>query len=97
MRNIGLTAFVDWGNAFNSMELDGNYHEYYTYKWYEYITKLAIASGIGFRYETPVGPLRIDFAWKIYNPSAQKNYWIFDRQNALVGDVSFHLGLGHAF
>lgn len=97
MRNIGITAFIDWGNAFNSMELDDNYHEYYSYKWHEYISKLAIASGLGFRYETPVGPIRIDFAWKIYNPSLANNNWIFNRQNALTGDISFHLGLGHAF
>ncbi len=97
IKNIGLTAFLDWGNAFHSMELQQNYEEYYQYEWYEYITKLALAAGVGFRYDTPVGPIRVDFAWKIYNPSLNRRNWLFERSDALLGDVAFHLGLGHAF
>ena len=88
---MGITCFIDWGNTFNWFgETDSSS---YKYKWYEYISRLAVAAGLGLRYETPVGPFRIDFAWKIFDPVNQS---IFSRERALL-DPAFHIGLGHAF
>ncbi len=96
LSDFGLVGFIDFGNAFQWMIVDslGNY--YYTYKWSDFFTKLALAAGIGFRYETPVGPLRIDFGWPIFDPMRKTSPWIFSRTAALKAMV-FHIALGQAF
>ncbi len=89
--NIGFTFFLDWGNTFNS------YLDYsYPYKWYEYITGLAIAGGAGIGYNTPVGPFRIDLALPLYDPSAETNKTIFRRED-IMKDLKFNIGLGYSF
>jgi outer membrane protein assembly factor BamA len=63
-------------------------------------SSLAVAAGIGFRYETLFGPFRIDFGTRIYDPDeAQGKRTIFDKKffgETLARGV-FHLGIGHAF
>ncbi|MBI5325857.1 MAG: BamA/TamA family outer membrane protein [Ignavibacteriae bacterium] len=89
--NIGLTAFIDWGNTFHW------YSDYnYQYKWYDYFTKLAVSGGVGFGYMTPVGPFRIDFALPIYDPSALRDQTILTREN-VIKDLKIHIGLGYSF
>ena len=89
--DIVLTSFIDWGNTFHWYS---NYN--YPYKWYEYITGLAIASGVGIGYITPVGPFRVDLALPIYDPSAVRSQWIFTRENVMK-ELKFHIGLGYSF
>ena len=88
----GFTFFLDFGNAF-SWYIDEDQTKV---KYYEYITKLAIATGVGFRFDTPVGPFRVDFALPIQGPIENKPEFIFNRYSAL-SDYRIHLGLGHAF
>lgn len=104
MKNFGIIGFIDWGNTFQWLQIDtltGNYS--INVKWYEYFTNLAIATGFGFTYETPVGPVRLDFAWPFYDPakgiddpSKIRDKWLFTRRNPF-GSMSFNIALGHAF
>lgn len=92
--SMGFTFFIDFGNS---------------YSWYlpndktnvdfaDYITKLAIATGLGFRFETPIGPVRLDAAVPLYGPIDRAEYSsIFDRNNILGKDMKIHIGIGHAF
>jgi len=41
---------------------------------------LAIAAGIGIRYDTFFGPFRIDWGFRIYNPPTPASQWITQRQ-----------------
>ncbi|MCL5990842.1 MAG: BamA/TamA family outer membrane protein, partial [Bacteroidetes bacterium] len=89
--NIVLTSFVDWGNTFHWYS---NYN--YEYNWYDYFTKLAVAGGIGLGYLLPVGPIRMDLALPIYDPSVERDNTIFTRENVMK-DLKFHIGLGYSF
>ncbi|HZY10775.1 MAG TPA: BamA/TamA family outer membrane protein [Bacteroidota bacterium] len=61
---------------------------------------IAIAAGIGFRYETFFGPFRIDYGFPVYNPKEiPGGQSIFQRRffaETLSSGV-FHFGIGHAF
>lgn len=96
LSNFGVTFFIDAGNAFQWMTVDstGNYH--YRYSSTDILTKHAVAAGLGLRYETPVGPIRIDFGWPVYDPLRREDALIFNRQGGIKTMV-FHIGLGNAF
>lgn len=58
--------------------------------------EIAIATGFGLRYNTLIGPVRVDFGFKLYDPARPENrQWLFDRP--FFKDLAFHFGLGHAF
>ena len=64
------------------------------------LNSLAIATGVGIRYETPFGPFRLDWGIRVYDPAATPgSQWIVQRR--LLGDTfaegAFHFGIGHAF
>lgn len=84
VENIKTTLFLDFGNAFHWFLSN----EDIEVKPLDYITKLAVGAGIGLRYETPIGPLRVDFAVPIYDP-------LYIRKP--FKSVTFNFGLGHAF
>lgn len=79
--NIGINIFLDFGNGFYWL-LDNDT----TPKATDFVTKLAYAGGLGLRYETPLGPVRLDFAWPLYDPMKTPNK-----------KMQVHIGLGHAF
>lgn len=84
VQNLKTTMFVDFGNAFHWFLSN----EDIKVEPLDYITKLAVGGGIGIRYETPIGPLRVDFAVPIYDPLYIKKPF---------KSVTFNFGLGHAF
>lgn len=84
VQNIKTTLFLDFGNAFHWFLSN----EDLEVKPLDYITKLAVGAGIGLRYETPIGPLRVDFAVPVYDPLYIKKPF---------RSVTFNFGLGHAF
>ncbi len=62
--------------------------------------QIALAAGLGIRYDTFFGPFRIDWGFRLYNPSeVPGQQWIIDRK--LIGQTFkegiFHFGIGHAF
>ena len=85
--NIWVVYFFDIGNVWNDI-MDVKPRE------------LAMAAGIGFRYETFFGPFRVDYGFRMYDPKAaagrqtvfQKRLW----GETLAGGV-LQFGIGQAF
>ncbi len=70
-KGIGLVAFLDGGNVWIDIkDLD--------------ITDFKFTTGIGLRYNTPVGPLRIDYGYKLQREKGES-----------TGEI--HFSIGHAF
>jgi translocation and assembly module TamA len=69
---FGLVAFLDGGTAFEGTHFDSG-------------EKLLWGTGIGFRYFTPVGPLRFDLAFPL------------DRRRGTDEAYQFYISLGQAF
>ena len=75
-KNIQLVWFSDAGNVFKDatdIRLD----------------ELRLTSGLGFRYRSPIGPLRVDWGWKISTRLLLSGGR--ERSNVL------HISLGQAF
>ncbi len=96
LSNFGIVTFLDFGNAFQWLVVDSTGNYYYTYQWSEFFTKLAVAVGIGLRYETPVGPIRVDFGLPFYDPMRKTDQFIFQRRG-IFKSIVFHIALGNAF
>ena len=69
---LGGVLFVDAGNAYEN--------------YYDYSQTLRFTSGAGLRYETPLGPIRLDFGY-ILNPPAEYEY----------SNYQVYLSVGQAF
>jgi outer membrane protein assembly factor BamA len=82
--NMGTTLFLDVGNAFHWFIENTDYPVSFT----DYFTKLAVGTGIGLRYETPIGPIRLDFAFPVYDPL---------KQVAPFSKTQISFGIGNAF
>ena len=83
---VGL--FLDVGNAFGWYLEDVNNQT--NIKLTDYFTKLAVATGAGIRYLTPIGPIRLDFALPVYDPLSIKKPFSFS-------ELTFVFAIGHAF
>ncbi len=70
-RSLGVVGFVD--AAFLGAE-----------SWSWELDKLKYAAGPGLRYDTPAGPIRVDFAWRL-NPERKR------------GKFRISASLGHTF
>lgn len=91
---IGLTFFVDYGNAFH-WYAEGEVESKMI--WYEYFTKIAWAAGLGLRYNTPIGPIRFDVGFPVYRPGYNIPDYYLWKSNSVWNDVKFHFGIGHSF
>jgi outer membrane protein insertion porin family len=61
---------------------------------------IAMASGVGLRYATVAGPIRIDAGFKVYDPAGVPGRcWISQRKfyKETLGSLVLHFGIGHAF
>ena len=84
--NLGMALFIDFGNTFGWFrEEEGIKTKVHPT---DYIKKLAVGTGIGLRYETPIGAIRFDFATPIYDPMHKRSAF---------GDLVLVFGIGHAF
>jgi outer membrane protein assembly factor BamA len=84
---LWVVQFVDIGNVWGEIS---DFH----------LNSIAIATGIGIRYETPFGPFRLDWGIRVFDPSAPKgNQWIIHRKllKETFSEGVFHFGIGHAF
>jgi outer membrane protein assembly complex protein YaeT len=64
------------------------------------LTEIAMAVGLGLRYNTIAGPIRIDFGMKLYDPDAPATrQWITQKGffPETVSQGIIHLGVGHTF
>jgi outer membrane translocation and assembly module TamA len=62
MKNLGFVTFYDGGNVFPTIGFHGQYTN---------------TIGIGFRYDTPVGPVRIDIGHNLNAPPGIKATQLF--------------------
>lgn len=90
----GVTIFADFGNAFNRMTKD----LYGSMTVGDLLFGSVLAVGVGYRYETPVGPFRIDYATSVYDPLRSEGQWVTNRVNPLSpANWRLSIGLGQAF
>jgi len=61
-QKLGMVAFLDFGNV---------WLQKYTYP----VNDMRYAAGMGFRYSTPIGPIRLDFALPVFEGKAKVQYW----------------------
>jgi outer membrane protein insertion porin family len=64
------------------------------------VTDFAMASGMGVRYATIAGPVRVDFGFRVYDPADVAGHqWITQKQfyKETLGNFVLHFGIGHAF
>lgn len=83
--SLGVVGFVDVGNSYDWLVND----ERSNVSVDNFFSTLAVAVGGGIRYFTPVGPLRLDIAAPLYDPSGNANF--------SVKYLRYHIGLGHSF
>ena len=84
-RELGGVLFLDAANVFRDFYFDERFH-------------LLTTAGVGLRYRTPVGPLRIDGALKLNNISASRLAAageLLEKERDSWGRI--HFGIGHAF
>jgi translocation and assembly module TamA len=69
--SLGYVGFVDAGYIGENAYLDdtGDFHS---------------GAGLGIRYDTPIGPLRVDFAVPVSGPNDGESFF-------------FYFGIGHSF
>ncbi|MBI4418868.1 MAG: BamA/TamA family outer membrane protein [Ignavibacteriales bacterium] len=83
--NISLVGFVDAGNIWTDLHRVRS-------------TEIAAAVGLGLRWDTIAGPIRIDFGLRMYDPfDASGRKWIFERRFFHDTYSLVHFGIGHAF
>jgi outer membrane protein assembly factor BamA len=85
--NVWGVYFLDVGNVWSDI---GNFRP----------RDIAVAAGIGFRYETLFGPFRIDYGFRVYDPKAEgAQQSLFHKRffGETLGEAVLHFGIGHAF
>ncbi len=83
--NFGGVMFLDAANVLEELHFDNRFH-------------LLATAGAGLRYRTPIGPLRIDVAFKMNNFLAsrlEQTGTQLEKEAKSWGRV--HFGIGHAF
>ena len=79
--------FLDYGNVWESGRL---------FKF----NQIALSAGFGIRYDTFVGPVRIDLGFKLFDPMAEEgNKWLWNNPSRIFKDKKYAIqfGLGNAF
>lgn len=86
MSNVGAAFFIDYGNVWE------------THKDFMF-SQIALALGFGVRYDLFIGPIRFDFGFKLYDPSAPEDrQWLFERADLIFREkFAVHFGIGQAF
>ena len=86
LKNIWTVYFFDYGNVWEQE------------KFFR-LDELAFDIGLGIRYDTFVGPLRIDLGFRLFDPSADPgNQWLFSHPNNIFkSKIAVQFGLGNAF
>ena len=84
--NIWMVFFADAGNL---------WAEPYKIRFSE----TALAFGVGIRYNLFIGPLRLDYGLKAYNPLAVDHQWFTQKSfwSEVLAKGLIQIGIGHAF
>jgi outer membrane protein insertion porin family len=87
LKDFSSVYFVDYGNVWEN-------HKQFRFD------EIALAAGFGIRYNTFVGPLRLDFGFRLYDPRAiEGEKWLFQSFNQIfkLQKFAIQFGLGQAF
>ncbi|MEX2351010.1 MAG: BamA/TamA family outer membrane protein [Balneolaceae bacterium] len=81
---LGIAVFLDGGQVWRHVEESGN-------------RPVQFGSGAGIRYDSPIGPVRIDFAYKL-NPT-DEDLGIYNgvRHGSEMNRIGIHFSIGQAF
>lgn len=60
---FGLVTFLDFGNV-------------WTQPFHYALDELKYSTGVGFRYSTPIGPIRLDFAVPVFAGKPELQFWL---------------------
>jgi outer membrane protein insertion porin family len=75
-RSVGVVGFMDGGNVFaRASDMD--------------LSELRFSPGLGLRYSSPIGPIRIDIGFKLNRRELSPGRF--------EGPTAFHVSVGHAF
>lgn len=96
LQDVGIAFFLDFGNAYQWFLYQDDKDYTYKPKLMDYLKGIALAGGIGVRYDTPVGVVRLDFGWKLFDPNSRIDPDLFPATSKLK-DFQFHIGLGNPF
>ncbi len=95
-RNWGKFFFVDLEAIWGVMFIDAG--NLWNAPGDVTLKDVAIAAGVGIRYETFIGPVRFDIGVRVYDPKETAgNEWVFSKRLFQDTYSVFHFGLGHAF
>jgi outer membrane protein assembly factor BamA len=87
-RDLGFVTFFDYGNLWE-------YPSKFQFQ------QIALAIGAGIRYYTIVGPIRVDFGFKLYDYFAESgtNKWLFNNSlsTILKSKLTIQFGIGNTF
>ncbi len=85
----GVALFIDAGNVWQRKGANA-------LSFKELGNSFALGAGYGFRIGTPIGPIRLDFAYRVFDPTqpAEKR-WAFKRWH--LTSFLFNFGIGEAF
>jgi outer membrane protein insertion porin family len=84
---FSLVFFLDFGNVWTRAK------EFRA-------SDIAIASGVGVRYATVAGPIRIDFGFRVFDPSeVSGRQWVLQKKfwKETLANFVLHFGIGHSF
>ena len=90
--------FIDFGNVWLS-EKD-NERDNADFKVNRFLTEIAVGGGIGLRFNLSFLLIRLDYAFKLYDPSkTPSEKWIFEFYNRYkLADISLlHFAIGYSF
>lgn len=93
---LSFAVFIDYGNAYQWFLYQDSTGYTYKPKAIDYLKGIAVADGFGIRYDTPVGVIRLDLGWKLYNPNHRIDPDLYPAIGKL-NDIQFQIGLGNAF
>ena len=98
LRNAGRLGFVEFNRFSLVFFLDAG--NVWTRAKEFKASEIAMASGLGLRYATVAGPIRIDFGFRVYDPAeAEGRQWIMEKKfwKETLGNFVLHFGIGHSF
>lgn len=86
LKNLQTAYFFDYGSVWES-------HKVFRF------SDMSMAIGLGIRYNTFVGPIRIDVGWKLFDPRAKEGEkWLFSvPEQIFKNKLAIQFGLGQAF
>lgn len=87
LSNLGAAVFFDYGNVWE------------THKDFRF-SQIAMAVGLGARYDVFIGPIRFDLGFKLFDPSEPEgSKWLWEKSTLgnFFKKMAFHFGIGQAF